>query len=365
MCSNCSPSSARRGGPVAESASMPRVALLARPGAARDRLAAALRDIGAELVLEADPNESDDDAVLASGARAVVMVLEPAMDGALERYDRVLGDPGIDLLFEEAELAARREGWDAARWARHLSAKLAHTTQVLPPARDAATDDMAGDAAWTDPQAATTQAPLRADADRFALDMEELERRIAGMELVDDRIAAPAAETGAALVVAGIGGPDAVRQLLAALPADLPRPLLVQQRLDAGQHGKFVRQLQRASAMPVELAHADAPLQAGHVYVLPAGLGPVASPQGVRFGEIGASDLAAVPSGDSAIVFLSGSDPALADAVMSQAWGGALVLAQSSAGCFDTKATEALIARGVESGTPTDIARRLVARWRK
>ena len=81
-------------------------------------------------------------------------------------------------------------------------------------------------------------------------------RRIASMGLVGDspQLSARAQESkpdachsGAVLVLAGIGGPDAVRQLLGALPAGFPRPVLVQQRLDGGRYDRLVAQMQRAT----------------------------------------------------------------------------------------------------------------------
>jgi chemosensory pili system protein ChpB (putative protein-glutamate methylesterase) len=120
-------------------ASALRVALLARPGPAADRLRATLGEIGTDLVLEADPVESDPQALADAAPQAVVVVLDPAVEDVLERYDPVLADPAVDVLYEEADLAAAREGWDAARWGRHLSAKLLHHGDVLPPGREADT----------------------------------------------------------------------------------------------------------------------------------------------------------------------------------------------------------------------------------
>ena len=41
---------------------------------------------------------------------------------------------------------------------------------------------------------------------------------------------------GAVLIEAGLGGPDAVRQLLGELPEGFPRPVLVRLRLDGGRY---------------------------------------------------------------------------------------------------------------------------------
>ena len=53
-----------------------------------------------------------------------------------------MGDPAIAVIFDEADLAARREGWDAARWVRHLAAKLHRHADVLPPGREPDADPL-------------------------------------------------------------------------------------------------------------------------------------------------------------------------------------------------------------------------------
>ena len=113
-----------------------RVALLARPGEACERLRAALREAGAEIVLEADPASLEAAALSAAAPQAVLVALDPAVEDALDRFEDVLGDPSVAVIYDEADLAAKREGWDAARWVRHLSAKLNQHGDVLPPGRD-------------------------------------------------------------------------------------------------------------------------------------------------------------------------------------------------------------------------------------
>src|SRR5690606_28919221 len=61
----------------------------------------------------------------------------------LNRSDPVLLDPAMTVIYDEAELAAKREGWDAARWTRHLAAKLGGHDDVLPPGRGEATAEAA------------------------------------------------------------------------------------------------------------------------------------------------------------------------------------------------------------------------------
>jgi chemosensory pili system protein ChpB (putative protein-glutamate methylesterase) len=422
-----------------------RVALLARPGNACDRLQAALRDAGAEVVLVADPTITAADDVRAAAVQAILVALEPSVEDALERFDGLLDDPTITVIFDEADLAAQREGWDAARWVRHLAAKLTGANDVLPPGGEAElmfgnvpevaagtvnlhqyrdTDgagsfditafetntldagasgldafdvgdlakefaalaaampdhrEQAGpiaepaepapaaapvpvdvpDAGAAGPRAAATDDNVTSN--RFHRDLEELNVRIASMELVDGPRHI-AKITGAVLVLAGIGGPDAVRQLLGGLPPKFPRPVLIQQRLDGARHDKLVRQMQRATTMPVHLAAHGDTLAPGNVYILPEGLGVKAHGNELKFQQDG--DLfASLPADDSAVIVLSGSDPAAADAAMGLSWGGALVAGQMPEGCYDATAAEAVIARGATSGAPAELAKRLAQRW--
>ncbi|HBS61792.1 MAG TPA: chemotaxis protein, partial [Stenotrophomonas sp.] len=91
------------------------VALLARDGAARDRLRDALGHAGARLVFEGDPNTLEPQALRDADPGAVLIALEPAIEDALERLDPVLASPSLTLIFDEADLAARRDGWEAQR----------------------------------------------------------------------------------------------------------------------------------------------------------------------------------------------------------------------------------------------------------
>jgi chemosensory pili system protein ChpB (putative protein-glutamate methylesterase) len=419
-----------------------RVALLARPGAARDRMREALDLAGANIVLEADPATTDQEVVLAAQPEAALIVLDAATDEALDRFEAVVSNPQIEVFFEEAELAVGRVGWDAARWVRHLRAKLLHSDDVLPPGQESATpfeaapvmpatpaatapvsrlelsladiddgdsaDERSGlelvaielgnEAVGYVREVASESVPAMAgnfelehigglvdapvaegapftmaiegleldsdhpsDTSRFKDDMADLHSRMAEMELVEDR--ALASVRGAILVLAGIGGPDAVRQMLGALPETFPRAVLVQQRLDGGHYDKLVAQMQRATTLPVKLAANGDALQGGTVYILPPTLGVQVNERALAFNEAPADLLESLPANDSAVLMLSGADPAQVDAVMKLAVAGALIAAQALDGCYDVAAPAALASRGGLSGKPQDLARRLAERW--
>ncbi|WP_312786834.1 chemotaxis protein CheB, partial [Stenotrophomonas indicatrix] len=345
---------------------VPAVALLARPGAARERLREALAHADVQIVLEDDPMTLEPQALHDARPQFVVIALEAAIEDALERLEPALSAPGLTLVFDEAELAARRDGWEAQRWGRHLAAKLHGHQQVLPPGAEdepalqlepglpstppvpketalqphleqarSWADDVPADGLYSPPthlhepialeqalaalqpvlperaapvQAAPEPPPVPAAAPSVfndhtawslvdeasdapavastATSTESAEPAFdtGHLSLVDLDATAPAgSRSGALLVLAGIGGPDALRRLLAALPSGLAVPVLVHMRLDGGRYGNLVKQMARVSPLPVQLAEAGQRATAGEVHVLADDIGVHAAADGLYF----------------------------------------------------------------------------------
>lgn len=322
--------------------SVRRVLVLARAGAARDRTEAALRQAGAALAGVLDPASAEEAQVRAAAPDAVLVVLDPVAEAALEKFDAVLADPSLLVLFDDAEVAARRDGWEAARWARHLTAKLQGHRDVLP------------------------APPGGAPARDFEQEMRDLTMEVAAMQPL------PAASVGSALIhpagavviAAGVGGPDAVRQLLGELPEHFPRPVLLRQRIEGGQYDRLVRQMQRAARMPVVLASAGEPLRPGHVHVMPDHIDVHQAPAGLHFVEAaGEPRFAALRPADSAMLLLSGASPGLVDVALSMRMAGGLALGQAAENCFDPAASQALAARGGDADSLAGMSRQLLQRW--
>lgn len=418
------------------------MALLGRHGPARERMREALSLIGARVVLEDEPGAIDARTLADAQPAAVLVALEPAIEEALEALESVLQQPGLTVIFDEAELAARREGWDAQRWARHLAAKLHGHGDVLPPGAEQepswapepglpttpaqlhseqpvghhlqaaaqALDEVPGDTLFTpvelslepepaarpmlepidDPfavdnpvaaSAPAAAAPVAASAlgDSSTWDLVEevaiVERPrgeaqfdhipSSGLSLVDLNPEAEAVKAhGAVLVMAGIGGPDAIRRLLGALPPQFPRAVLIRMALEGGQYGNLVRQMGRVSALPVELAEAGLAV-AGKAYILPDGVGLQSSESGLSFVEGGAAAVLvpALPPTDSAVLLLSGASEAIVADVLALAGQGAWVAGQSAEGCYDPAAAARLVQDGRASGDPVQLAQALAERW--
>jgi chemosensory pili system protein ChpB (putative protein-glutamate methylesterase) len=445
---------------VSDAAAGHRVVLLARSGPARAALHDAVLAAGARIVLEEDPAALDGETISAAAPTAVLVALEPAIEDAMERLAPVLEAPGITLIFDDAEVAAGRAGWDAQRQVRHLSAKLNGHADVLPPGHDEQGDAIPAPGLPVTPQqrhagavigpyldeaglladalpadgllAAPLPSPMHAQAPDAVLDVLPWETTTntpsadepaadplssgapgtgpdaagrasfpeasaaapfvpppSSWALVDEptesevRASAPAvvvpdisieglslidpeadAIDGAVLVLAGIGGPDAVRKLLAALPSDFPRPVLVQLRLDGGRYDNLVKQLARVSQLPVELACPGQMLLPATVHVLPDGVGLVVDGRALRFAEAAGGDVIdALPPGDSAVLMLSGSDSARVDRALALAAEGGWVAGQSLEGCYDPAASRLLAGRNLPLAAPAELALSLTERW--
>lgn len=434
---------------VSETQAAPAVALLARPGAARERLREALSHADVQLVLEDDPNTLEARVLQEARPQFVVIALETAIEDALERLEAVLSAPGLTLVFDEAELAARRDGWEAQRWGRHLAAKLHGHQQVLPPGAEEEpslqlepghpapapapqeealqphleqalswADEVPADTLYSPPvqlhepialeqalaalqpvvpeplqapalpslaETASAVPPLppvsfdhtawslvedEADASATAPHHAAVEAPLPSFDtghlsLVDLDAAAPVgARAGSLLVLAGIGGPDALRRLLGALPPSLSVPVLVHMRLDGGRYGNLVKQMARVSPLPVQLAEAGQRATPGEVHVLADDIGVQAASDGLHFvSDAQGIAIAALPADHTALVLLSGADLAHVGPALDLAAAGAWVAGQVGEGCYDPAAATAVVAAGMVAGEPQELAQAIAARW--
>ena len=447
-----------------------RVALLARTGNAREQLRRALSDAGAILVAEGDPSELDPADVLALSPTLVLVGLEPAIESAMERFDDLLDAPGIEVMFDDAEVTNGLDGWDLNRWARHLVAKLIGT-DLLPPspaghvdedsrdfspepgapqtpaeAMDHArledytldtrelADSIPADATFSsmqnfdDAEADASEGELDEDVAKLAAHLEAFEDATSGdgldglealfghsqdvapasvasnttarapaieadfselslmdadaplSKLVPAPVAAPtfadsglslspiagepASGSGAVVIFAGLGGPDAVRQVLSSLPEKLPVPVLLYQHLEVGKFDRLVEQLAKVSRLPVVLAKVGDIPRVGHVSVLPSGITIRAEGAALRFQSGPLHELIPVlPARGSIVVFLSGADASLAPAAAAMRDAGGLTFAQDPEVCFDPSAALAMQQGGAAVYPAIGLARQIASRW--
>jgi hypothetical protein len=230
-------------------------------------------------------------------------------------------------------------------------------TLSLEPLDETAVNAMAAAAAAKAPAAAAAVAKPAFDVGSLSLETVDFEAPASPGSAV------PAAP-GAILVVAGMGGPDAVRQFLSHLPATLPVPVLLYQHLEVGKHERLVDQLAKVSRLPVYLALPGESAQAGRVGVLPAGMGAAKDGDGLRFtgGSLDAL-LREMPARDSVLVVLSGADTVLIHAAAAFRGDGGTAFAQSPDSCFDAAAAQAVASQGAATLPPAQIAEKVAQRW--
>jgi len=168
-----------------------RVVVLARAGAARERTEAAIVQAGADVAALLDPATASEDDVRAAAPDVLLVILDPFVEQALDTFDDVLGDPALEILFDDADVAAKRDAWETARWARHLQAKLHGHDDVLPPVRDAAAAPVAA-----------SDEPLG-----FQAEMEALSLQVAAMpDVPQSRSPVSSTASGAVVIAAGTLG---------------------------------------------------------------------------------------------------------------------------------------------------------------
>ena len=92
---------------------------------------------GAVIVAEGDPGELDPKDVSEKLPKVFLVSLEPAIEKSLERFDSLFEREGVEVMFDDAEVTSKLDGWDLNRWARHLAGKLLGS-ETLPPVPEGA-----------------------------------------------------------------------------------------------------------------------------------------------------------------------------------------------------------------------------------
>ncbi|HKE46528.1 MAG TPA: chemotaxis protein CheB [Rhodanobacteraceae bacterium] len=109
------------------------VALLYEAQELGRHLREALTSMGTPIVYEAAPADLDLTALENSGARVVVVNLDPEVEAHLDEVYGLLEDDRYCVVFNDAQASSSLSGWDQARWARHLAAKILGDANIDPP----------------------------------------------------------------------------------------------------------------------------------------------------------------------------------------------------------------------------------------
>ncbi|HEX6833595.1 MAG TPA: chemotaxis protein CheB [Rudaea sp.] len=217
-----------------------RVALLNQTNQHGDHLKDALRELGAMVVYEALATDIDRDALEGSGARVVVVNLDDGSDAWIDEVYDLLDAGDYEVVFNEAQTSARLSGWDLARWARHLAAKILHKPDNAMPPRPPGAEAVptpvqksaAGVPVADTPGRYETQAPQKAEMPppaATALALEPLEEPTLEMPALDEFAApreTPAAPEFAAPAPRDVAPPpsESFDDFIMPAPAPAPSP---------------------------------------------------------------------------------------------------------------------------------------------
>jgi two-component system chemotaxis response regulator CheB/chemosensory pili system protein ChpB (putative protein-glutamate methylesterase) len=138
---------------------VPAVALLFDDAGLGEQLRAALQERGARIVHEGPLKDLSRQLLSSVDADVLVVNLDDEDDSALDRLDDTLDGDRPRVVFNDAQASRRLEGWDRARWARHLAMKVLAIGDADPPRPPAPAE-----AAAEIVVATAAAAPLPADA---------------------------------------------------------------------------------------------------------------------------------------------------------------------------------------------------------
>ncbi|GFZ94872.1 chemotaxis protein CheB [Dyella caseinilytica] len=100
-------------------------------------LRAALSEHGAQIAHEGPLSSFDETKLRQSSVDVLVVNLDDAVDDAtLDRIYGLIESGDIPVVFNDAQASRSLEGWDRARWARHLAAKALDSGSIDPPRPD-------------------------------------------------------------------------------------------------------------------------------------------------------------------------------------------------------------------------------------
>jgi chemosensory pili system protein ChpB (putative protein-glutamate methylesterase) len=137
----------------------PAVALLFDEPNLGEQLRSALQERGARIVHEGPLAGVSRELLSSVDADVLVVNLDDEDDGALDRLDETLDGDRPRVVFNDGQASRRLEGWDRARWARHLAMKVLAIGDADPPRPPAPAEAIAV-AVAPDPVAAPAAAPV-------------------------------------------------------------------------------------------------------------------------------------------------------------------------------------------------------------
>lgn len=312
----------------------PRVAVVMEVPPPKDFLFQALKEASIPVAVECHARELE--SARLSGADVILVSLDEAMEPYLERVTDLALGSSLPVVFDDFEFSRELTGWERNRWLRHLRAKITGSSDTRPPLP-----------AW-------------------AANSEQ------------DRPQTGAGAERAPMVWvlgASIGGPEALRRFLEAMPEYVPAAFVMVQHMGPDFQRVLRDRLQRVTALEVVCAEDGQALTPGRVII--AGVGRrlgLNDDCTIRLGAIEADDgplpsidrvlfeVSAAVGADAGAIIFSGRDRDGLEGCGALKEKGGAVWVQDAGSAAISIAGDALRETGLPdfSGSPEQLAARVV-----
>lgn len=176
---------------------------------------------------------------------------------------------------------------------------------------------------------------------------------------------APPEAQGFVLILGGMGGPAAIREILSHLNERMPVPVIIHQPMPQGRYEVLAANLGKHATLPVQYAPAGTELTSGVAWVLDDGLAPQLDEDGKWVAQEGTPGLAVSRAGEtqSAILMVSGASQELIFPAMEAMACGALIFGQEPERAYEAHTIETLMDLGLVPGTPAMLGIHLAEHW--
>lgn len=330
-----------------------RVAVISQSDRQRHNLRRVLESNGLLVVADQTLTECAPGRLNAGLADVLLIDLDESFERELTSLDVLIEQSSLPILFNDGDVSYLDEDTKADDWGRKLVSKLAALVSSAPGPRRIPPQTPAAPPVH---EPAERPPPLRVVATREQYGVERAQRVF--------------------VLGASIGGPQAVKQFLNALPPHLPVAFVLVQHIGANFVGLLAEQLNRDSHFEVRCATEGQVLCHSQVVVVPVDQRLVVNHQGeLELHPTGRSTYS--PSIDLAMQDIAERYGADAGAILFSGMGddgvrgareiikaGGVVWAQAADSCVISTMTDHVRHAGLVSvnGTPQELAERLVQR---
>jgi chemosensory pili system protein ChpB (putative protein-glutamate methylesterase) len=342
-----------------------RVSIISDSAVQRAQLSGLLESNGMKIIESLDFEKHSINTINAADTDVLVLDLDDEQDYELDFLDDILSSP-LPVLFNDSAWSRTHVRDPRSSWARSFVEKISSLVQQS--SRVVVEDKADVDEPGPVISDAIVEAEVEADTAQVA-DGSELEER-------------PAASSSAASQVwvlgASIGGPQAVKRFMAALPGNLPVAFILAQHIGNGFEEMLAKQLDRASEFKVSIAEENYQLRHRELVITPVNRRILLDRNGCI--QLKPTDPKEIytPSIDAVMVDMAIRYGARSGAIIFSGMGqdgmqgcrvmsarGASVWAQEADSCVVSGMPDAARRSGVVSfsGTPEQLAEKLVERF--